>query len=368
LNLKNLTTEKTTMSEPQRPLNTFHAFCSLLLPGLGQLCQKRPGAAFGFFALFFMTALMPAIIVSALFANRFTGQTPQIHIIHVLIFGGVCFPLMLAFFFAVVDAVAWKPGDRTRFKPLLFIVGILFFPLLIAILLPATPAAREAGRRISCANNLKQIGIGFLEYHDAHDRLPPAYTVDDHGKPMHSWRVLILPHMGLKALYDKIRLNEPWDSEYNQQFHSQVPLVYRCPSSSRRGSDPKNDDFQCPTCNQKYVAVPGGCSYSVVVGEKAAFNGSQTREFKDFAEGGISNTILVVERKTPVNWMDPTQEITFETACKGINVGAMGISSFHAGAVNVLIADGAVRGICDDIYGETLWTLLTIDAEVRGKW
>ncbi len=72
----------------------------------------------------------------------------------------------------------------------------------------------------------------------------------------------------------------------------------------------------------------------------------------------MSNTIFLVERRTPVNWMNPLGEMTFETACQGINVDAMGISSYHPGGANVGMADGAVRFLSDTIDKDELREML----------
>lgn len=70
--------------------------------------------------------------------------------------------------------------------------------------------------------------------------------------------------------------------------------------------------------------------------------------------GGKASTIILVERRAPVNWMDPSQEIPFETAIRGINVDAMGIGSYHPGGGNVAFGNGSVRFIRNDIDVETL--------------
>jgi len=339
------------MTESERSINTAHAFCSLIVPGFGQLLQKRPGAAFGFFVLFALTAFLPILIVSLLFMDRFSYQPLRVHIIHILLFGGVCIPLMLAYFFSVVDAAAWKPGDRTRFLKPLFIWGIFFFFVLVFLLLPAIPSAREAARRMQCSNNMKQIAIAFQNYHGDHGHLPPAYTVDEDGKPLHSWRVLILPYIEQKELFGQIRLDEPWDSEHNRQFHAKVPSVFQCPSA-------RLPDIV-------HVPAPTGSFYSVVYGAETAFTGSHPTKFEDMA-GGTSNTIVLVERRTPVNWMDPSREITFETAIKGINVDAMGISSYHPGVVLAAFGDGAVRSISESVDKELMRALLTLDKRNDG--
>src|SRR5207244_4506816 len=62
-------------------------------------------------------------------------------------------------------------------------------------LLPSTRMPREASRRSVCVNNLKQIGLALQNYHDDFGCFPPAYIADENGRPMHSWRVLILPYI-----------------------------------------------------------------------------------------------------------------------------------------------------------------------------
>jgi len=300
----------------------------------------------------------------------------RVHVIHILLFGGVCIPLMLTYFFAALNA-AWPPKEKSReqqeeksekepdekqrirnpFTFFKFLAGIAVIGVVIALLLPAVPASRESARRMSCSNNLKQIGLAFHTYHDKYGHFPPAFTVDEDGKPLHSWRVLILPYIEQSALFEKIRLVEPWDSEHNRQFHAEAPRIFQCPSNSRGHSD-----FQCPTCLHNQVAVPGGTSYSVIVGEETAFTGSQPKGLKDMTDGP-SNTIVLVERRSPVNWMDPLSEIPFETACKGINVDAMGISSYHPECANVAYGDGSVEYLSNTTNSETLRKMLRLASE-----
>ena len=206
-------------------------------------------------------------------------------------------------------------------------------------LLPAIMAARQAATRMQCTNNIKQIGLALHNYHDAHWVLPPVMTADANGKPLHSWRVLLLPFIEQQALYEQIRLNEPWDSEHNKQFHNRVPSIYQCPSA-------KGD-------------MTGMTSYSVVVGKECLFNEPNAKKTFAAIADGTSNTIAIVERKTPVCWMDPTQEITFEEACKGVNVSAGGLGSNHTGGMNVGFFDGRVHFISETIAPTVLRALLT---------
>ena len=340
-------------------MNTFHAFCSLLLPGLGQLLQRRPGAAIGFFVLFLVSGFLPVLIVSLLFMDRFSYQPLYVHLLHIFTFGGLYLVFLLAIFWAVLDAAGLKfakktvaeteksetrPPRRSHFPVVELLVVIAIIGMLVALLLPSVPTAREAARRMQCANNMKQILIGLQNYHDTYNAFPPAYTVDEDGKPLHSWRVLILPFIEQQALYEQIRLDEPWDSEHNRQFHAVNMQEFRCPSAV----DPRRESVPVP--------APTGCYYSLVTGPETAFDGPKSKS--ESAGTNLSNTIFLVERRTPVNWMNPLGEMTFETACQGINVDAMGISSYHPGGANVGMADGAVRFLSDTIDKDELREML----------
>jgi hypothetical protein len=71
----------------------------------------------------------------------------------------------------------------------------------------------------------------------------PAYTVDKNGNPLHSWRVLLLPYIEEGELYKKIRLGEPWNSEYNSQFHNYIIPLYQCRSTDVYGRKPVANYF-----------------------------------------------------------------------------------------------------------------------------
>ena len=348
------------MSDSERPINTGHAFCSLLLPGLGQLLQKRIGAAVGFFILFLMSGFLPGLIVTILFMDRFSHEPLRVHLLHIAVFGGLFLLFMAAILWAALDA-AWKPEKKQEgikeekpeerkpppawFKLVEFLVVIAIIGILIVLLRPAVPVAREAARRMQCSNNLHRIGIALHNYHETYGSFPPAFTVDDNGRPLHSWRVLLLPFLEYgEALYKEIRLDEPWDSEYNRQFHSiQIGPdrvgPFQCPSSGLPGRFRR----EMPD-----LATDLNCYYSVVIGEATPFPGAESTGFADIT-AGTSNTVFVVERLMPVCWMDPNNEIRFSLACDGINRKLEGIGSAHPAGVNVLYGDASTRFISNTI-------------------
>ena len=221
---------------------------------------------------------------------------------------------------------------------LLFLVGAVLSFILLPVILQTMGGSHEAAQRMQCANNMKQITLALHNYYDANKCLPPAYTVDENGNPLHSWRVVLLPYVESGTLYDEIRHDEPWDSEYNKQFHARMPTYYCCPSTE---------------------TMAGMTTYSVIVGEETPFGDPNTKFTFGSISDGLSNTIFIVERKKPVCWMDPTQEITFEEACKGINVFGNEMGSNHSGGMNVSMFDGSVHFISETVHPGNLRAFFT---------
>jgi prepilin-type processing-associated H-X9-DG protein len=205
----------------------------------------------------------------------------------------------------------------------------------IALLLPAVQAAREAARRSQCSNNLKQIGLAMHNYHDTYKCFPPAYIPDEDGRPMHSWRVLILPFLEQGYLYEQYNFDEPWDSPANLALASLAPNVFHCPSTP--GSPGSSET-----------------GYAVISGTGALFDGPDAFKLSDVTDG-TSNTIMVVEvAGSGIQWTEP-RDLDIDQAA--FQVG--GIESNHPGGANVLIADGSVRFISETIDPGILDALIT---------
>jgi uncharacterized protein (DUF983 family) len=210
-------------------------------------------------------------------------------------------------------------------------------PVLLALLLPAVQAAREAARRMSCGNNLKQIGLALQNYHDLHNCYPPAYFADKDGQPMHSWRVIILRELGEPALYDQYKFDEPWDSPNNRRVAEQMPKVYQCPSDADRS----NTD------------------YMVIVGQETPFDGAKSTNMNDMTDG-TSNTILVIEVKnSSTRWTEP-KDLDFKRISFALNGPAPGDpGSRHPGGCQVLLADLTVKFVSKSIDPQVLRALAT---------
>jgi len=345
-------------NQPLKPtLHLFPAGLSLICPGLGQLVQGRKIFVLhlGIYALQILPlALLLFDDVDYWSINDTVYFKMGWGVIVVVLLCSIL-PFFITILFSSLDAAIWKPGQSPplqRHFTNLTIITVVYVAL-SALIIPAISAAREAARRVQCSSNIKNIGFAFHNYHDEYKCFPPAYTVDENGKPLHSWRVLILPHFNIKEyeeLYDQIRLDEPWNSEHNRQFHDIVISVYQCPTSQRNGITtrffPKLDDR------------PGACYYSVVIGDETPFPGAASTSYADITDG-TSNTFLVVERPIPVCWMDPNHEIHYDIAAKGVNRDLFGISSVHPGGANVVFADGSVHFLSETLCPKILRSLLT---------
>ncbi len=203
-----------------------------------------------------------------------------------------------------------------------------------ALLLPAVQAAREAARRSQCVNNLKQIGLALHNFHSATDGFPAAAITGKDGKPLLSWRVAILPYIEQQSLYNQFHLNEPWDSPHNKTLIAKMPQTYACPSRAR--------------------VEPGTTTYKALVGGGALFDATKPVSMRQVTDG-TSNTMAVIEGKTPVVWTKP-DDIPFDPRAKPSLLDA---GSNHSGGFNVLFTDGSVRFIKTSINVITFQALIT---------
>jgi hypothetical protein len=172
-------------------------------------------------------------------------------------------------------------------RPACLVTLLAFLPFTALLLLVANPI-HNAAYRLHCANCLQQISLALHNYVQANGCFPPAYIADKNGKPMHSWRVLILPYIAGSSFYKQYNFGEPWNGPNNKKLLPQRPFVYACPD------DDKN-----------FLALGAtSTNYVAVVGASAAWSGSKPKKATDLSP--MSQTITIVEvSDADIPWTAP---------------------------------------------------------------
>lgn len=236
--------------------------------------------------------------------------------------------------------------------------------ILVALLVPAFQAANEESHRLDCKNNLRHITLAILNYQDQTGELPPRYIPDENGRPMHSWRVLILPYLDdpeAQSVYDEYDFSEPWDGPNNRRLHDRMPSVFGCPSDSSRSESRGGDT------NYVVIAGPDAPLQPAVPrqppGDPSSDNPlARWRSTTTIASllDGPSKTIAVVEVVgLHVNWLEPV-DLDVGDAVAPINESRDGpcIASRHPHGVNAAFFDGRVDFLSEHTPVEQLEQML----------
>jgi prepilin-type N-terminal cleavage/methylation domain-containing protein/prepilin-type processing-associated H-X9-DG protein len=149
---------------------------------------------------------------------------------------------------------ACTPGKGFTLVELLVVIAII--GVLVALLLPAVQAAREAARRSQCINNVKQLALACVTYHDTKKAFPPALTYSEaaltargstptnmtgvDGNPYHgpNWAIMILPYIEQQTLYSRFNLKEYISADVNRDFRGQRIDTMLCPTDSAFNTQP----------------------------------------------------------------------------------------------------------------------------------
>jgi prepilin-type N-terminal cleavage/methylation domain-containing protein len=276
---------------------------------------------------------------------------------------------------------------RHGFTLIELLVVIAIIAILIGLLLPAVQKVREAAARMSCTNNLKQIGLGLHNYHDANQMFAPGFTAiagpGGDTSPGWGWSFHILPYIEQDNLFRQVNLNQPVTPSPVLAWKIKV---YMCPSDIQTenfqvygsGGVPLTGIMAAP-CS--YAAIVGGDETEVATGDASGrfhgcfYRNSKTRitEITD----GTSNTALVAERacgitqgawagalpgarmrlgpKNPAFALNPNMDydpdlfglihtnVINATNDQSNDGGTDDASSFHIGGAYHLFGDGSVR-------------------------
>ena len=171
-------------------------------------------------------------------------------------------------------------------------------------------------RNMGSFNHLSRIALALDNYHATFGAYPPAFVADKNGRPMHSWRVLILPFLGYEALYRKYDFQSPG-------IHQKIGLfLLKCRSSINR-------DLPATAARRPYLAV---------VGKATAWPGDKATKRSDFTNPRY--TVLVVEAaNSDIDWTEP-RDMPFDQAMLGVHSDdTPGIRSYRHD--NLLVANAS---------------------------
>jgi prepilin-type processing-associated H-X9-DG protein len=227
------------------------------------------------------------------------------------------------------------------------VAGLCLVAILVALLIPAVMAAREAAARAESMNNLKQIGVALHNYHDAYKAFPAAFVPDENGNPRTSWRTSILPFLEQQTLFDQYDFSAPWDDPRNAAVRQTQIAYYQSPHAKNVGTN--RTSYVVVTSQKEFANRQNRDNWTM-------FPGPDWIGFSDIYDG-TTNTIAVVEiRNSNIEWSEP-RDIDIDslstdpTAANSIDL---------AGGAVVLFADGSVRRLAPGTPLDTLKALLTM--------
>jgi hypothetical protein len=172
------------------------------------------------------------------------------------------------------------------------VVGLFLGFALMFMFYPVAELVIRANGSMHLATQTRKIAIAIHEYHEVHQKLPPATILSAEGRPLLSWRVAILPQLGYETLYKEFRLDEPWDGPNNSRLLERMPRVYGKPLWCRS-------------------APPHHTYYQLFVGPGALFEIRKERTFKELQSAdGLSLTIMGGWAEHAVPWTKP-EDMTY---------------------------------------------------------
>ena len=222
-------------------------------------------------------------------------------------------------------------------------VWVFCFGIALAILVAFANAVRTARRTAISMNSacpLNQLQLALNNYHDVHGQFPPAFIADANGKPMHSWRVLILPYIEEQSLYNSYDFSEPWNGPNNSKLANRMPGIFCTASESE---------------SKTFTNIV------VITGPETAFPGSTSTKMADFVDGPENVIMLTEITNSNVPWLQP-RDIDAEQCSSLLNDPEMiCISSASWRWPYVVFADDITAyAVRDDIPPEALKALTTI--------
>lgn len=238
---------------------------------------------------------------------------------------------------------------------LLVVIGIV--GVLIAILLPAVQAAREAARQVNCKNHLHQIGIALHSYHDVHRSLPTGcfewrYFRAPPTLRQFAWSAFLLPFIEQQPLHERIDFGLPFDAPKNADA-----------AATRVGT------YECPTAPQRQL-IRAQTDYAGIFGEllvdneqdDGVFLYEKPIRFVDILDG-LTNTLIIGEDVggPDSEWINGRNVFAQAFGVNDIEAPPFDneIRSLHGGGAMVLFADGRTVFLSESIDRTLLGRLIT---------
>jgi type II secretory pathway pseudopilin PulG len=230
--------------------------------------------------------------------------------------------------------------------------------LLLALVLPAIQAAREAARATACGQHLRQVGLGLQAYHAAWRSFPPGglewRAGGDRSRRQLAWSAFLLPFVEQQALYERLDLSQAFDSPANAEPAATVLPIYLCPSASRES--PR-------------VEGRGPCDYGGIYGEritsanqppKGTMLYDRTVKLEQIRDGA-SRTLIVAEDSAwpDGQWINGRNIFDQAYPINRAPPFENDIRSNHPGGAQAVLADGAVRFLPEALDLRVLAALCT---------
>ncbi|MFO0950294.1 MAG: protein kinase [Isosphaeraceae bacterium] len=243
----------------------------------------------------------------------------------------------------------------------------------LAAIVASSRVGRESAMRAQTSNNLKEIAYALHGFHKARGRFPSAAIVASDGRPLLSWRVAILPYLGQNPLYQRFRLDEPWDSPHNLPLLREIPDVYKplkvdpdppglaATLSARETSEAALLDqlrrIQALLSGMNSDAArrpsPPETYFRALTGPGTMFDGPDGSPL-DQASDGAGQTLLIVEAGEPVPWTKP-DELVYNPDGPLPKLGGLGYKQ----GVETIFVDGGVHVLPRDLSTTVLRKLIT---------
>ncbi len=218
-----------------------------------------------------------------------------------------------------------------------YILASVLFVLAVYVFLTPQVGSRPVSSRAICKFNLIEIGHALSLYQENNGALPPAFTVDNQGKRLHSWRSLIAREMGRDDLFAAIDFSKPWNDPANSRFLSMHYNAYTCPRNTQLAKT----------------------SYVAVVGPNTAWPGSVGRKLS--AIRNPRKTILLIElADSGIPWSEP-RDLTVEDLAAADDPSAKPLVLSHHHHANALFADGHVDALPNGIDFKQLLQMCDIN-------